>query len=160
MQNIVVHTAHSCLNSNRNFPGAVCLFPNTPPGLTETLEIKSRWSPLYATFFDSVKKEMPSFTSQQSWIDSHFISCWRRTQQDLNMRYQNITKHRFKEECASHPPPPLPPECITCVMVTGIRAALACLPPHGWCFCSCLHLGHWEASRRRGSESLPACEGT
>lgn len=107
MHNIVVHTAHrfhkGCLNSDRNFPGAVCLFPNIPSGLTETLEIKSRWSPLYATFFDCVKKEMPSLTSLQSWINSSFISCWRRTQQDLKMRYQNITKHRFKEEFMCFP---------------------------------------------------------
>lgn len=126
MYNIVVHAAHSfhkgCLNSDRNFPGAVCLFPNLPSGLTETLEIKSRWSPLYATFFDS---EMPSLTSLQSRINSCFISCWGKTQRDLNMRYQNITKHRFKEEFMCSPPP----KCITFIMVTGIRAVLPCLPP-------------------------------
>lgn len=50
MQNTAAHAArrfhNGCLNSDRNFPGAVCLFPNIPSGLTETLEIKSRWSPL------------------------------------------------------------------------------------------------------------------
>lgn len=153
MYNIAAHSFHKgCLNSDRNFPGAVCLFPNLPSGLTETLEIKSRWSPLYATFFDS---EMPSLTSLQSRINSCFISCWGKTQRDLNMRYQNITKHRFKEEFMCSPPPPnvLP-------LLWSQEYVLSCPACRQTCFCSCLHQGHWEASRCRGSESLSACEGT
>lgn len=42
---LVLHTAHrfhkGCVSSSRNFPEAVCLLPNIPSGLTETLEIKS-----------------------------------------------------------------------------------------------------------------------
>lgn len=55
MHNIVARAARSfhngCLSSVRNFPGAVCLFPNMPSGLTETLEIKCHWSPLLRYFF-------------------------------------------------------------------------------------------------------------
>lgn len=46
---------------------------------------------------------MPSLASLQSRVNSPFISCWRTTQQDLNMSYQNITKHRFKEKLKCFP---------------------------------------------------------
>lgn len=91
--------------------------------------------PSYATFFDSAKKVMPSLASLRSWVNSPFISCWRTTQQDLNMSYQNITKHRFKEELKCFPPSlwnVLPvwwpqeyaPSCPVCLCTADVSAAV------------------------------------
>lgn len=107
---------------------------------------------LICSFFMTLKAEMPSLTALRSWNNSlsfpvkghrSRISI-RGTETLQNMGLNNDLWFFFSFR----------------IYYLCCGLSLPHLPLHSRWFCCCLHQGHWEASRRRGSDSLSADEGT
>lgn len=108
---------------------------------------------LSTLYFMTLKDEMPSLTALRSWnnslsfpVEGHrsMISV-RGTKTLQNMGLNNDLCFVFFSSRIYY-------------LCCGL--SLPHLPLHSRWFCGCLHQGHWEASRRRGSDSLSADEGT
>lgn len=124
--------------------------------MTEILEIKPSWSLIWTALYESVKKR-DAITHVSGVLTgiTHFLfkgsAAWRI------MRHWNNrigSKREKKKCCFFFSPLAADSDLIFCRCDLCPGPQSCPVFPHTDCFGSCLHQGHWEASRRKGTDSL------